>query len=129
MLAVVLVAVMMRPHDVMHGHEQRISRRAVKPKVPWHTARLLVTEYVIRPDVGCETYTSLTASGSRPERGTVAVDTSQFRFGTRFKIPGYGFGIARDTGDGVGWGHIDAAVARCSTAFNWGIKYLTVKYR
>ena len=46
-----------------------------------------------------------TATGVWPEVGTVAVDPSVIPYGTRLYIPGYGFGVAQDTG--VSGNHID----------------------
>jgi len=42
---------------------------------------------------------------SRP--GTVAVDSKLFPMGTKFYIPGYGWGIARDTGGDIKGRHLD----------------------
>jgi 3D (Asp-Asp-Asp) domain-containing protein len=134
---VLFVAVAVRPHPlnrpVHHQNHKRTVQRSVR--VRWHTVRLMVTEYVVDRESGCVTYTDLTASGARARQGTIAVNTSEFPFGTKFIIPGYGHGVAADTGSAVGRGHIDAAVVStrtrsgCSVALNWGIRYLSVKYK
>lgn len=46
-----------------------------------------------------------TSTGVWPEVGTVAVDPDVIPYGTRLYIPGYGFGVAQDTG--VSGNHID----------------------
>lgn len=122
-----LVALALGPRAIEHVTHRHF--HFPKPVIHWHTARVAVTEYVVRPDYGCETYTSLTASGSKAQRGTIAVDTSVFPFGTRFIIPGYGAGVARDTGGAVSGEHLDAAVYSCHEALNWGVKYLTIRWR
>jgi len=62
-----------------------------------------------------------TATGSKPDWGTVAVNPNRFPYGTEFYIPGYGKGIARDTGgimqadDNI----IDVYVDTYAEAINW----------
>ena len=46
-----------------------------------------------------------TSTGVWPKIGTVAVDKSVIPYGTKMYIPGYGFGVAQDTG--VSGNHID----------------------
>lgn len=46
-----------------------------------------------------------TSTGVWPSVGTVAVDKSVIPYGTKLYIPGYGFGVAQDTG--VSGNHID----------------------
>jgi len=58
----------------------------------------------------------------------VAVDPTVFPFGTRFYIPGYGYGIARDTGGAVIGNHIDIVEPDCVTAVNWGPRHLLVRF-
>lgn len=75
----------------------------------------------------CDTFSSLTANGHVARRGTVAVWTSQFRFGTRFHIPNYGYGFADDTGGAIGPGRIDLAVNTCKEAYSWGSRRVFVE--
>lgn len=89
-------------------------------KVAYRTA-VLATAYA----PGCGD-SGRTASGTRPDWGTVAVSRSQFRFGTRFYIPGYGRGVALDTGGAIGWGHIDLWFPTCSQAYAWGARRVAV---
>ncbi|TET95518.1 MAG: hypothetical protein E3J29_06720, partial [Dehalococcoidia bacterium] len=42
-----------------------------------------------------------TATGTTVRKGTVAVDPSVIPLGTRMYIPGYGYGVAEDTGGAV----------------------------
>lgn len=84
-----------------------------------YSVRLLVTAYCL---------SGTTASGVGVHKGAVAVSRSQFRLGrTRFSIPGYGWGIARDTGGSIGWGHIDVWMKSCADAVRWGARHLTVR--
>jgi 3D (Asp-Asp-Asp) domain-containing protein len=89
---------------------------------------LIVTAYVIRPDHGCVTNLNHTALMNRPAHvGTVAVDPRRFKAGTRFDIPGYGRGVAEDTGSAIVGRTIDVAVTSCSEAFHWGRRTLLVR--
>lgn len=59
-------------------------------------------------------------------RGTVAVDPSIVRFGSALKIPGYGFGRARDTGGAIVGRRLDVAMMSCAEAFKWGRRRVMV---
>jgi uncharacterized protein YabE (DUF348 family)/3D (Asp-Asp-Asp) domain-containing protein len=49
----------------------------------------------------------ITATGVPVDRGVVAVDPSVIPLGTRLYIPGYGYGVAADTGGGIRGNMID----------------------
>ena len=49
----------------------------------------------------------ITATGVPVDRGIVAVDPSVIPLGTRLYIPGYGYGVAADTGGGIRGNMID----------------------
>jgi 3D (Asp-Asp-Asp) domain-containing protein len=49
----------------------------------------------------------VTATGTTVHKGIVAVDPNVIPLGTRMYIPGYGYGIAADTGGGVIGNYID----------------------
>lgn len=83
-----------------------------------YSVRLLVTAYCLR---------GVTASGHYVHPGAVAISRAQFRMGQQFSIPGYGWGIARDTGGAIGYGHIDVWMSSCSAAMRWGARHLTVR--
>ena len=61
-------------------------------------------------------------------RGSIAVDTGVFPFGTHLVIPGYGYGRARDTGGWINGHHIDLAMTSCKEAHDWGAKHVVVAY-
>jgi len=89
------------------------------------------TAYVTnRREVGnCDVYTKLTATETVPRVGTAAVDPKVFRFGTQFKIPGYGYAVARDTGGAVRGHIIDLVFPTCKQAFAWGRRSLKISFR
>ena len=49
----------------------------------------------------------ITATGVRVDRGVIAVDPSVIPLGTRLYVPGYGYGVAADTGGGISGDMID----------------------
>ena len=67
-----------------------------------------------------------TASGLPLGWGTVAVDTRIFPFGTKMYIPGYGDGVAADTGSAIIGRIIDIWFPTCTQARAWGRKTLTI---
>jgi 3D (Asp-Asp-Asp) domain-containing protein len=57
-----------------------------------------------------------TATGLPVGPGIVAVDPTVIPLGTRMTIPGYGEGVAADTGGGVAGARIDVWIASCAEA-------------
>lgn len=74
-------------------------------------------------DPGC---TGITYTGTKAARGTIAVDPSVIPFGTKLYIPGYGYGVAADTGGAIKGNKIDLCYDTRTEALNWGIKNITV---
>jgi 3D (Asp-Asp-Asp) domain-containing protein len=68
-----------------------------------------------------------TASGRMARPGTVAVDPAVFPIGTRFYIPGYGWGRAEDTGGDIKGRHLDLFFWRHQTGEDWGVQMKQVK--
>jgi 3D (Asp-Asp-Asp) domain-containing protein len=95
----------------------------------WFRIAVRATAYVVDPGArGCALNTARTASGTVAGIGTVAVDTHVFPFGTRFYIPGYGYGRAADTGGFIRGQHIDLAMRSCSRALAWGSRMVKISY-
>jgi 3D (Asp-Asp-Asp) domain-containing protein/peptidoglycan hydrolase CwlO-like protein len=67
-----------------------------------------------------------TATGIPTGWGVVAVDPAVIPLGTRMIIPGYGEGVAADTGGAVKGATIDVWFPECSQALAWGQKYVTI---
>ena len=60
-----------------------------------------------------------TATGLPVGPGIVAVDPTVIPLGTRMTIPGYGEGVAADTGRGISGTRIDVWIASCTEAANF----------
>jgi peptidoglycan DL-endopeptidase CwlO len=70
--------------------------------------------------------TGTTATGIPTSWGVVAVDPAVIPLGTRMSIPGYGEGVAADTGPAVRGAAIDVWFPSCSQALAWGRKTVTI---
>ena len=89
-----------------------------------YTAALQVQATGYTPyDAGC---TGITATGTRAGYGTIAVDPSVIPLGTQLYIPGYGYGIAADTGGAIKGNKIDLCYETKSDAFSWGRRNVTI---
>jgi len=67
-----------------------------------------------------------TASGIPVGPGVVAVDPSVIPLGTSLTIPGYGRGIAADTGGAIQGAHIDLWFSSQAEALAWGSRTVTI---
>jgi len=70
-----------------------------------------------------------TATGIRTGPGVVAVDPAVIPLGTRFVIPGYGVGVAADTGGAVQGKTIDLWFPTLAEADRWGRRTVTITLR
>ena len=62
-----------------------------------------------------------------PHDGTLAADTNCYPFGTRFKIPGYGYGTVEDHGSAIkGKKRLDLYFESHSKALEWGRQTLEI---
>lgn len=68
-----------------------------------------------------------TATGTIPKRGTIAVDPRVIPLGTRIYVPGYGYGVAEDTGGAVNGRIIDLFFETRQEAINWGRRTVQIR--
>lgn len=68
-----------------------------------------------------------TATGIPTSWGVVAVDPAVIPLGTRMSIPGYGEGVAADTGPAVRGATIDLWFPKCAQALAWGRKVVSIR--
>lgn len=67
-----------------------------------------------------------TATGIPVGWGVIAVDPSVIALGTRMFVPGYGEGVAADTGSAVRGATIDLWFPTCAQALQWGRQTVTI---
>jgi 3D (Asp-Asp-Asp) domain-containing protein/peptidoglycan hydrolase CwlO-like protein len=67
-----------------------------------------------------------TATGIPVAWGVVAVDPAVIPLGTRMFVPGYGNGVAADTGSAVRGAIIDLWFPSCAQALQWGRRTVTI---
>jgi len=91
----------------------------VPPAPPGHGTKMRVssTGYCLQGN---------TATGVPTSPGVVAVDPTVIPLGTRMSVPGYGEGVAADTGSAVKGRMIDVWFKSCADAMAWGRKTVTI---
>jgi 3D (Asp-Asp-Asp) domain-containing protein/peptidoglycan hydrolase CwlO-like protein len=67
-----------------------------------------------------------TASGAQVGWGAIAVDPSVIPMGSRLSVPGYGLGVASDTGGAIQGAKIDLWFPRVAEARAWGARVVTI---
>ncbi|KOF57172.1 MULTISPECIES: G5 and 3D domain-containing protein [Clostridium] len=87
-------------------------------------------------DVVATAYTNdfgfgITASGSRVRRDTngyssIAVDPRVIPLGSKLYIPGYGYGVAEDTGGAIKGNRLDLFFSSEKDCYNWGVRNIKV---
>jgi 3D (Asp-Asp-Asp) domain-containing protein/septal ring factor EnvC (AmiA/AmiB activator) len=90
---------------------------AIEPTLGGRTLTVTATGYAMR---------GRTATGAPTGWGVVAVDPSVIPLGTRMTIPGYGSGVAADTGSGVRGATIDLWFPTAAQARAWGRRTVTI---
>ena len=95
------------PVESVSGSDTSAGAPAIGPPRPGGTMRVLATAYCLR---------GTTATGLPVGPGIVATDPTVIPLGTRMTIPGYGEGVAADTGGAVKGAHIDVWIASCTQA-------------
>jgi peptidoglycan DL-endopeptidase CwlO len=90
---------------------------APRPGLSGRTLTVLATGYSL---------TGHTSTGVPVGYGVVAVDPSVIALGSKLTIPGYGEGVAADTGGAVAGSHIDLWFPTQAEALAWGSRTVTV---
>ena len=68
---------------------------------------------------------TVTRTGTGVFKGVVATDPNFIPLGSRFYVPGYGYGVAADTGGGVIGAHIDLAYG-VNDVYDWGSRNVEI---
>ena len=71
---------------------------------------------------------TITATGTTPKWGTIAVDPSIIPYGTKVYIPRFGkVFTAEDCGGGIKGNRIDIFMNSESDCYNWGVRSITIE--
>lgn len=68
-----------------------------------------------------------TASGRYTEHGIIAVDPRVIPLGSRIYVPGYGWGVAADTGGMIVGNKIDVWKPTAADCYRWGVRTVSIK--
>lgn len=116
----------------LDSHAQRVVQEA--QMIQAHTPATSAPAFVSGPRTVTVTATGYslpgqTATGLPVGPGVVAVDPSVIPLGTRMIIPGYGEGVAADTGSAVTGYTIDLWFPTLADALAWGRRTVTISLR
>jgi len=117
-------------NEVVSVGTKRVSSRigraaaAPAPAPAAQGARLTVTATAYAP--GADGVDFVTATGARAGYGIIAVDPRVIPLGTRLYIPGYGYGVAADTGGAIKGNKIDLCFDTRADAMAWGRRTVTI---
>jgi 3D (Asp-Asp-Asp) domain-containing protein/peptidoglycan hydrolase CwlO-like protein len=106
------------PVESVAGTTPTTPEAAPPPPRPGGTMTVYATGYCLK---------GTTATGLPVGPGIVATDPSVIPLGTRMTIPGYGEGVAADTGGGVQGRRIDVWIKSCAAAATFG-RTLTITF-
>ena len=99
-----------------------LARAAAAP--PGSGSQMKVTATAYAP--GSDGVDWRTATGGRAGYGVVAVDPKVIPLGTRLFIPGYGYGVASDTGGAIDGRRIDLCYETRAEALLWGRRSVSI---
>lgn len=68
-----------------------------------------------------------TASGRYTKHGIIAVDPRVIPLGSRMYVPGYGWGVAADTGGLIKGNKIDLWRPTAADCYRWGVRRVNIK--
>ena len=102
----------------------QVARSRTVAAPPESGARLTVSSTAYAP--GVDGVGTRTATGTRAGYGVVAVDPRVIPLGTRLYIPGYGYGVAADTGGAISGNKIDVCFDTRAEALAWGRRTVTI---
>ena len=71
--------------------------------------------------------TGRTASGRYTAPGIIAVDPRVIPLGSKMYVPGYGWGVAADTGGAIVGQKIDVWLPTLSQCYQWGVRRVDIK--
>jgi len=86
----------------------------------------MIPYYSNGPSRGKRKQIGITSDGTKAKHGTIAADISIYPYGTKMKVPGYGWGVVHDTGSAIKGNRIDLFFSTHEEALKWGRKTIIV---
>lgn len=93
----------------------------------WKRNLFLRPVHAYGPNEGKPKKIGETASGTKAKVGTIAADTRVYPFGTRIRVPGYGWGTVEDRGGAIQGQRLDLFFDSHEDALEWGRQTVTVE--
>lgn len=100
----------------------RLVRAANRPTTGQRRMKVSATAY----SPGFDSGGWKTATGVAAGLGVIAVDPRVIPLGTRLYVPGYGYGVAADTGGAIKGARIDVCFERRLEAVRWGRRNISI---
>ncbi|HSC74459.1 MAG TPA: 3D domain-containing protein [Gaiellaceae bacterium] len=112
----------------LDSHARRVVEQAqtIQAKAPAPAAPVTVAPGAITVTATGYSLAGHTSTGLPVGYGVVAVDPAVIPLGTRMTIPGYGEGVAADTGSSVSGSTIDLWFPTLADALAWGRRTVTI---
>jgi 3D (Asp-Asp-Asp) domain-containing protein len=112
-------------HGTMRSTGRVVASRSQKREFTPPTGRTLDVEATgYAPNV--DGVGTRTATGDQAGYGIIAVDPRVIPLGTKLYVPGYGFGVAADTGGAIKGNRIDLCYNTGDEAIQWGRRDVTI---
>ena len=115
-----------RAQTPLRSELRRPGAQAVTPSKPTLPPRPVADGRKLRVTATGYALRGMTATGVSVGWGIVAVDPGVIALGTRISIPGYGEGVAADTGSAVRGARIDLWFPTTAEARAWGSRTITI---
>ena len=121
-----------REMEVVRRREEEYASRGIDLRGrKYRVEKLIVTAYAPydnKSGICNDGDPNTTATGTKPDWGTVAVNPKRFPYGTEFYIEGYGYGVGLDTGGAMrrNSDKIDLYMDTYAQAIAWGKREIEV---
>lgn len=114
--------------EVLEAPEDKVVHKGIKNRVKTEEGYKLYKKKMVFESTGYVATGNRTYLGLVPHRGSIAVDPRVIPFYTKMYIPGYGIGVAVDTGGAIKGKIIDLFFEDYDEAIQWGRRNVEVYF-